>query len=112
MTIISIKNKHLELIITTLKDEFTNIYKQRLAQLILFGSQARGDAREYSDIDILVVLKGDVNCVEEIKNNSDFISSLCLEYDAVVNCFYVSENRLNNEDNLFIKNVKQDGILL
>lgn len=103
---------NLETIIITLKQKFNQIYKQKLKQLILFGSQARGDATEYSDIDILVVLNGEVNCVQEIKNNSDFISDLCLEYDALINCFYVSENKLNDDSNLFIQNVKKDGILL
>lgn len=106
------KNNQLISITETLKTQFQHLYQQRLKQLILFGSQARGDAQEDSDIDILVVLKGEVNPVREIKNNSDFISKLCLEYDAVINCFYLSENRLNQEDDLFISNVKKDGVLL
>lgn len=33
------------------------IYQDELIQLILFGSRARGDAKQDSDIDILIVLK-------------------------------------------------------
>ncbi len=106
------ENPLLKSITTTLKTKFKDLYKQRLKQLILFGSQARGDAQFDSDIDILVVLKGEVNPVQEIKNNSNFISELCLKYDAVINCFYLPESRLNQEDDLFINNVKKDGILL
>ncbi|MBF2056523.1 MAG: nucleotidyltransferase domain-containing protein [Cyanobacterium sp. T60_A2020_053] len=111
MTTTTVKNHSLEPIIKTLKNQFIQIYNHRLTHLILFGSQARGDAQQYSDIDILVVLKGNVNCVEEIKSNSNLISNLCLDYDAVINCFYISESRLN-EDSLFINNIKKEGLLL
>jgi predicted nucleotidyltransferase len=34
-------------------------YKDKIDRIILFGSVVRGDAREDSDIDILVIWKGD-----------------------------------------------------
>ena len=35
-----------------------DIFKERLENLILYGSYARGDADEWSDIDILVLVQG------------------------------------------------------
>ncbi len=95
-----------------LKQEFEQIYQERFSKLILFGSRARGDAQPDSDIDILVVLKGEVNPVEEIINNSYLISELCLEYNALINCFYLSETKFKEEDKPLIKNIKKDSILL
>jgi hypothetical protein len=40
------------------------IYGPRLAGLVLFGSQARGDALPDSDIDVMVVLHGPVSPLE------------------------------------------------
>ncbi len=41
------------------KSELQTLYGKRLAKLILYGSYARGDQHEGSDIDFLVVLKDD-----------------------------------------------------
>jgi predicted nucleotidyltransferase len=106
------KNKKIIAITEQLKKEFKSIYKDRLSKLILFGSQARSDAQQDSDIDILVVLKDEVNPVKEIMRNSYLISELCLKYDSLINCFYVSELTLNEEKKPLIKNIKKDGILL
>ncbi|MFN0014530.1 MAG: nucleotidyltransferase domain-containing protein [Saprospiraceae bacterium] len=39
------------------KAELQRLYGDRLAKVILYGSYARGDFHEESDIDFLVVLK-------------------------------------------------------
>lgn len=99
-------------LIQDLKTQLTQVYQDRLVKLILFGSQARGKAQPESDWDILVVLKGEINPVLEIKKNIDLISNLSLEYEQLINYFYISENRLNNGEDLLIKNLKKEGILL
>jgi uncharacterized protein len=109
---LTIKNEKLFTITDELKRELTKIYQDQLSKLILFGSQARGDANPYSDIDILVVLKDEINPVEEINRNSYLISEMCLKYDVLINCFYITESNLNNDNKLLIKNIKKDGILL
>jgi uncharacterized protein len=46
-------NDKLETILAQLRSQFETLYGDRLVQTILFGSQARGDARPDSDIDAL-----------------------------------------------------------
>ena len=54
-------NDNLPEILAEIRQYFQQLYSDRLVQLILYGSQARGDAKPDSDIDILVVLEGPVH---------------------------------------------------
>ena len=45
----------LDPVLVRLKDELTRLYGPRLKQVLLYGSRARGDFREDSDYDVLVV---------------------------------------------------------
>ncbi len=52
------------------KTRLVQLYGERLDRVILYGSHARGDAREDSDVDLLVVLRGDYDAYAEGKRIS------------------------------------------
>ena len=76
----------------------------------LYGSQARGDAMPGSDIDVLVVLAGQVDSVEEIERVSPITAALSLEHDIVISCVYISEKRYVQENTPLLLNVRREGI--
>ena len=78
----------------------------------MYGSQAREDATEYSDIDILVVLKSTINPYDEIDKTSEIIADLCLEYDVVISRHFISPEKFENQNTPFIYNVKKEGIMI
>jgi predicted nucleotidyltransferase len=51
-------NPKMKAIVTEFLEYLERLYADRLAQMVVFGSQARGDAAEGSNIDILIVLQG------------------------------------------------------
>lgn len=85
-------------------------YGDRLARLILFGSQARDEAGPGSDIDVLVVLKGVVFPGAEISRAGSTTAALSLKHDIVVSCTFVSEDRFLTEQSPLLLNIHREGV--
>jgi predicted nucleotidyltransferase len=69
----------IQTILTELRNRFEVLYGERLVRMVLFGSQARGDAEPSSDIDVLVVQKGPVAPRDEIARTSEIKAALSLQ---------------------------------
>jgi uncharacterized protein len=93
-----------------LRPRLQALYGSRLVQLVLFGSQARGDAEDGSDIDVLVVLKGPVMPGEEITRTGAILADLSLAHDTVLSCVFVSEERFASENSPLLLNIRREGI--
>lgn len=87
-------------------------YQNNLKQVILFGSEARGNATLSSDIDILIVLEKPFNYYQEVKKIGEFVSNLCLEYNRLISCCFTTEEQFKNVDNAFYRNIRKEGIKL
>ncbi|KPQ39759.1 MAG: toxin-antitoxin system antidote component [Phormidium sp. OSCR] len=106
------KHQKLPEIIELIKNWFNTHYSVQVVQIILYGSQARGEANPDSDIDLLIVMKSAFNYTDEIEKTSEFIQKISLEYETVVSRAFVSEQRFNQEKSPFILNVHREGIVL
>ncbi|MFG6103814.1 nucleotidyltransferase domain-containing protein [Leptothoe sp. EHU-05/26/07-4] len=104
------KHPDLALILEKVKQFLSNLYRERLQSIILYGSQAREDSRSDSDIDVLVVLNEPVNPYQEIDRTSQFIAHLCLEFDVVISRHFISVEKFHTENNPFLSNVKKEGM--
>ena len=102
----------LALILDQLRQQLSQLYGQRLVKVVLYGSQARGDALPDSDVDVLVVLKGSVNPYEEIERTGEIVAGLSLEHNLVISCAYIPETRLIQDTSLFLRNVQREGIVI
>jgi len=105
-------NDKLIAILGELRHYLESLYRERLVKLVLFGSQARGDAGPDSDIDVLIVLKQPVNSSAEIERTSEFTSKLCLEHKVVISRIFVSAEQFQYEDGGFFRNVRREGIAI
>ncbi len=102
----------LKTLLQKLKQQFEQHYPDQLEQVILFGSQARLEADPDSDIDVAVILKGAISPVQEIKKNNPWLSDLCLETDALINCLYLSTEQYQTKETPLIRNIKAEGVLV
>jgi len=92
------------------KKEVKKLYGERLKRIILYGSYARGSATEDSDIDLLIVLKGDVKPGEEIDRMIDIITEINLRYDVLISVYPISEEDYKKVNSPLLINVRREGI--
>jgi predicted nucleotidyltransferase len=97
-------------ILSELRDALQPLYGKRLAELVLFGSHARGDDEFGSDVDVLVVLEGEVDPGTEIARTGRMACAISLEHDAVVSCTFVSADRYRRERSPLLMNVRKEGV--
>jgi predicted nucleotidyltransferase len=97
-------------IIVELRRQFELLYGERSVRMILFGSQARGDAEPESDIDVLVVLRGPVDPGEEIARTGEVTAWLSLKYEVVISRVFVSAEQFSEEQSPLLLNVRREGL--
>ena len=100
----------LEKILKALQLELKQVLGDQLESVILFGSQARGEAQDDSDIDVLVVVRDELDYGDLIQRTSAIVSALSLEYDVVISRAFASRQRFDREHSPFFLNVRREGV--
>lgn len=99
-------------LLTSLREYLQQEYQERLWSVILFGSQARGDATAASDIDVLIVLQDPVNASAELNRTSQFIAQLCLDHNLLISRLFIPRSRFETENSPLLRNIRQEGRVL
>lgn len=94
-------------------EEAKKIYGMKLMEVILYGSCARGDFAQDSDIDIMILLnvpEEDIN--SERKRIYDVSDKLDLEYDVVLAPVFQNYQVYQKymSASVFYQNVKREGV--
>ena len=103
-------NDSIRAIVSRLKDGLAEIYGERLKGVYLFGSYARGEADEDSDIDVLIVLDRVDDYSSEIERTSELVSQLSLECGRNISRVVVPEKRWREDQTMFFLNVRNEAI--
>lgn len=86
------------------------VYGQRLKGLVLYGSEARGEAESDSDVDVLVLLEGEVHLLEDISKIVDATYDLVLSTGRPLHAMPArNDEYLQQESPLYIR-ARQEGI--
>ena len=96
-------------ILKRFRAELDQLYGTRVERIVLFGSRARGDAREDSDYDIAVFIKGPGTLSDELHRLASVSTDILLDTGAVISAkpFFAGAYR---ERTGFMHNLRQDGI--
>ena len=94
------------------RQRLAGLYGDRLVRVVLYGSQARGDARDESDVDVLVVLRGSINVLAELKQLTDLKLALLEKYDVYVSLQPFTEADYQQRRSPLLINVHAEGIEL
>lgn len=93
-------------------------YRQRLEEvlagdldsLILYGSQARGDAEAGSDIDVLCLMKNPFDYGELVRHTAEAAAEVSLKYNVVISTAFVTRADYLSRRTPFLMNVRREGV--
>ena len=77
----------------------------------MFGSYARGDYDESSDLDVMIVLSDYENYGAEIDESGQLVSHLALEYGISISRVIMKEIQWQESDTPLLRNIRAEGVL-
>lgn len=86
------------------------IFGDQLVYVLLYGSFARGEGRDNSDIDIVCVLRSPFDYNEAMQRSSQLTANLSLENDVVLSRVFASEEELRTRNLPLFMNIRSEGV--
>lgn len=97
-------------IISEFKKIIEQIYGERLSKIILYGSQARGEAQTDSDIDLLIVLKDEnISLIKEIRTINKKVIDLILKYDKPISFLPITQTKFETYKSPLFYFIRKEG---
>ena len=112
---IELSNNIIEKIKAEVPDMIRDFMEKDLVKMILYGSCARGDFKEYSDVDIALLTKGSRTDSWKYNDKIDEVATeLALKYFAIVNFVLLPYNEFEEKKSWYgyFKNIDKEGIKL
>lgn len=95
------------------KAALQNLYGSELAELILFGSYARGDQHDESDVDFAVVFRdGYTTTLNDNIEITRFSSRLSLKYGLMVSPLTTNLHKKQNSMQGIYQEIRKNGIVI
>lgn len=102
----------LDALLRRLAEELRGLYGERYRGLVLYGSYARGEADEGSDVDLLLLLEGEVDTTKEIMRSQEVKWPLSLEAGYALSVIPVGIEKYRCSKQPFLWNARDEGMVL
>ncbi len=80
--------------------------------MLLYGSHARGEARDNSDVDLLLIYRHPINRGAEIRRLGSVLADLNLDYQLLISVLPIAEAEFQSATGPFWTNVRREGVSL
>ena len=97
-------------VVLELEKGLKEFYGARFRGLLLYGSYARGTAWEGSDVDLLLLLKGPVNPVQEILASEPVTWPLSLDSGLILSVMPADVEAYQRGDGIFLSTVRREAV--
>ena len=99
-------------IMGAIKSHLESLYGDGVRRVILYGSQARGDATTDSDVDVAIIISDDLDRRAVEQSLEDLLLDVLLEDGELVSIVAMPESLFNGPASPFILNVKDEGVIV
>ena len=107
-----LSKKRLNKVIHEYRSQLDEILGDDLELIVLFGSQARGESIEGSDIDVLCIMKRPFHYGDLINRTSQATAEISLKHDVVISRTFVTRDAYSSSRSPFMMNVHKEQIAL
>ena len=100
-------------ILKSISDTYHEVYGDRVVKVLLYGSYARGENTDDSDIDIVAIVNDDRKDIQEsLKSVWDVSSELELKYDVILSptAIPLEEFEAYKDDLPYYHNIITEGV--
>jgi predicted nucleotidyltransferase len=109
---IVISQNRLNLIVKEYRSRLVDILGDELDLIVLYGSQARKEAVEGSDIDILCVMSNPFQYGKLINSTSQATAEISLKYDVVISRVFATREVYESRCSPFLMNVHKEQLAI
>lgn len=99
-------------IVRKCKEALAEYYGARLKGIILYGSMARGDAVQFSDIDLLVLLSPPLDYFAELRQIVDLLYPIQLESEKLISAKPALASDYEMGSISLYRNARREGVVL
>lgn len=105
----------LNIILRKIAETYRSVYGDNLVKVMMYGSYARGDFNDFSDVDIAAIVKGERHELQnKLKKIWDISADLELEYETIVSPTVIpfDEYEQYRQDVPYYMNIDKEGVVV